>query len=235
MRNSFRFVALMLAACLALAGVSALADELTIVDFTGEENEFVFTPETSDLFSNFKGVMPGDSLEQQVIIRNSSDMTVNIYLKALPVEPEYSEFLSYFTLTVSNGETELSYGPANEPGGLGDDEGNGVLLGEFSSGSEIVLDLSLNASLEMGDEFQNAVGTVIWVFTVVEAAIPPTPSPEPTVEPTEPPTVEPTPPPAPGTGDANRFDFGALLVVMGVAAGCAALFISSRKRSSAEK
>ena len=243
MRKNFKLVALMLVACLALACVTAFADGLPTVDFTGEENEFVFTPESTDLFSNFKGVMPGDSLEQQILIRNSSDMTVNIYLKALPVDPADAEFLSYFTLTVNNGESEIFNAPANEQGGLADDDGFGVLLGQFAAGAEITLDLSLNASLEMGDEFQNAVGTITWVFSVEEEFIPPTPTPEPSPEPSEEPSSEPSEepseepsaPPAPPTGEASRFDFGVVLVALGAVIGCAVLLKKSRKRSSVEK
>lgn len=233
MKKFFRMTALVLVACLMLASVSVIADTLPIVDFTGSEDEFVFTPESTDIFTNFKGVMPGDSLTQQVIVRNSSDMDVNIYMRAEAVDAVDAEFLSYFTLTVLNGDSPIFDAPANEQDGLAEN----VLLGELSSGSELTLDILLQASLLLGDEFQNYSGRIIWVFTIDEIPTetpPPSDTPAPTETPTppvtqEPPTDEPTTPPSPPTGGNSYVLIGLVLMVIG---GAIAVAVCTRRRGA---
>ena len=69
--------------------VTAFAGDAT-VNYTGKQDLFHFQPGSSytdtDLFSNFKGVMPGDSLNQKIILTNTaSDCDyIKIYLKAVP-------------------------------------------------------------------------------------------------------------------------------------------------------
>lgn len=236
MKKGFKFTSLILAACILIASAVVYAEGLPTVDFTGREHEFVFTPESSDLFANFKGVMPGDSLDQQILVRNSSDMNVEIYMRAEAVGADDAEFLSYFTLSVRNGDSEIFNAPVNEQGGLAEN----VLLGELASGAQLTLDVHLDASLALGDDFQNYDGKIIWVFTVKEIeeitpppsesptpseppppSEPPTPSdspipddPTPTPTPTDSPT--PTNPPLPVTGTNTYAGFGFAVVLLGV-------------------
>ena len=157
MKKGFKFTSLILAACILIASAVVYAEGLPTVDFTGREHEFVFTPESSDLFANFKGVMPGDSLDQQILVRNSSNMNVEIYMRAEAVGADDAEFLSYFTLSVRNGDSEIFNAPANEQGGLAEN----VLLGELASGAQLTLYVHLDASLALGDDFQNFDGKII--------------------------------------------------------------------------
>lgn len=48
----------------------------------------------TDLFDNFKGIMPGDKLDQPVMVRNESDKAIKVYLRA-EAHDEASNPLTY--------------------------------------------------------------------------------------------------------------------------------------------
>lgn len=251
MKKRFKFTSLILTLCILLASATVYADGIPTVDFTGREHKFVFTPESTDLFANFKGVMPGDSLDQQILVRNSSDMNVEIYMRAEAVGTDDVEFLSYFTLNVRNADSAIFNAPANEQ----EDLAENVLLGELASGAQLTLDVHLNASLVLGNEFQNYDGKIIWIFTVKEVeevtpppsesptppesptpTVPPTPSEspiasdEPTATPTDSP--EPTNPPLPVTGTSAYAGFGFTVVILGVVVMM--IVLGKRRKSNSE-
>lgn len=142
----------------ALAGVGS-------VTYEGGAEAFVFVP-GEDLFQDFKGVMPGDTLTQQIGIKNTVNKSggVRIYLRAESTSETVEGFLSQMTLTVRHGEKVLSDTTADQTGGLA----AYVLLGNFYGRGETELNVSLQVPIEMGNEFQNAAGTIRWVFTVEE-------------------------------------------------------------------
>ena len=111
----------------------------------------------TDLFGNFKGVMPGDTLTETVTFRNESTTTrtdyVKLYIVAvphgadnLPVDghiadvDEMNEFLSNFTMTVAQGGKGIFNGKPDEVGTFG---GNGCLLGTFRKGEGTTLTVTL--------------------------------------------------------------------------------------------
>ena len=184
-------------AALAADDSTAEPDTSSSVTYVGGAEKFVFLPGSeytdSDLFNNFKGVMPGDKLSQKVKVKNTCGKAVNIYMRAVvhdektnPLSKNVSakvaeqnadktlteqeridimkDFLQQLTMTVKQGDKELFHATAEQLGGL---EKN-VPLGRLQSGQGTELDVVLEVPIEMGNEYANRIGEVDWVFTVEE-------------------------------------------------------------------
>ena len=144
------------------------------VTYVGNGRTFVFEPGSeeslTDLFPNFKDVMPGDTLTQKITVRNDNTHYVitKISLRALGATEESKEFLSKLKLTVKQsgyqGEKTLFEAPADETAQLTD----WVSLGEFYGAAEVDLDVTLEVPLEMGNDFQDKIGYLEWEFLVEE-------------------------------------------------------------------
>ena len=138
------------------------------VTYEGHDDGFVVEPGTedsvTDLFTEFKNVIPGDELTDSIeVINNSKEgKTVKVYLRALA--PEEEDFLKEMTLKVDANSGTLFEASANETTGLSD----WVLLGTLQKGGSATLNLTLNVPITMGDDYQNAKGTVNWEFKIEE-------------------------------------------------------------------
>lgn len=62
-----RIVWLLCVALVLCLSLPSWADE-SVVRFAGEAEKFVYLPEDGDLFTDFKGVMPGDVRTQTVVV-----------------------------------------------------------------------------------------------------------------------------------------------------------------------
>lgn len=158
---------MVLALCLGLAP-SALASSVT---YEGQAERFVFAPGTdyspTDLFENFKSVMPGDEIIQRIQVKNDADKNVKVklYLRALGAHEGSKEFLEKMHLIVNQeGKSTLFAAPADQKATLED----WVCLGTFDSGADVFLNVTLMVPLEMDNEFQDAVGYLDWQFKVEE-------------------------------------------------------------------
>ena len=129
----------------------------------------------TDLFTEYKGVMPGDTLTQRITVKNdaSHESKVKIYFRSLGAHASSEEFLSQLRLKVqkSNNNT-MAYmfdAAASESTALNE----WICLGVLYSGGEVNLDLLLEVPVEMGNEFQNQVGYLDWEFMIEEFPIGP--------------------------------------------------------------
>ena len=144
------------------------------VTYSGNAGNFVFEPggehSLTDLFPNFKGVMPGDTLTQKITIKNDANnkVKVKIYMHSLGAHEDSVEFLSQLGLKVAKSEeNEMAYmfdATANETAQLTD----WVYLGTLYSGGEVNLDVTLNVPVELPNEFQNKIGYLDWEFMIEE-------------------------------------------------------------------
>ena len=149
------------------------------VTYSGNAGNFVFEPGSehspTDLFPDFKGAMPGDTLTQKITVKNDADnnVKVKIYIRALSAREDSVEFLSQLGLKIAKSqENEMAYmidAAANETAQLTD----WVCLGTLYSGGEVDLDVTLTVPAELPNAYQNAVGYLDWEFMIEEFPIEP--------------------------------------------------------------
>ena len=147
------------------------------VTYSGNAGNFVFEPGSehslTDLFPNFKAVMPGDNLTQKITVKNNADnkVKVKIYIRSLGAHEDSADFLSQLGLKVKqSADNKMAYmfdAAANEKAQLTD----WVCLGTLYSGGEVNLDVSLDVPTELPNEYQNKIGYLDWEFMIEEFPI----------------------------------------------------------------
>lgn len=156
-------VALLLVA--GLLSASALASSVT---YEGGAEKFVFLPgselSASDLFENFKDVLPGDVLTQTVTVQNATSGKVRIYMRAEPVDDASRDFLSRLQLHVDCRDTAIFDAAASETAQLTEN----TLLGTFKKNGSTELTVTLTVPADLGNEYMGAIGIVPWTFLVEE-------------------------------------------------------------------
>ena len=156
--------------------LTATASNGTVI-YDGNAREFIFEPGSEyspiDLFSEFKSVMPGDSLKQKVTVRNeaSEKVKVKIYLRALGASDSSAEFLSQLGLRVAkSNDNNMAYmfdATADKTEQLTD----WVCLGTLYSGGEVNLDVILDVPVSLDNKYSNQIGYLDWQFMVEEFPI----------------------------------------------------------------
>lgn len=208
---------MLFALCLLLLSVPMPAEAADgRVTFYEDAGRFVFEPGSryspTDLFPNFKDVMPGDSLTQTITVRNDAenDVKVKIYMRALGAHADSVEFLSQLGLRVEkSADNPMPYmfdAAAHESAQLTD----WVLLGTLYAGGEVDLDVTLSVPVTLDNLFQEKIGYLDWEFRIETFAI----SPE-----------DPKPP---YTGDSSHP--GLWLAAMSVSLAVLLLLLFRRKR-----
>ena len=254
MKKTFRIIsslvlALVLVCSTAAVSFAAQTPGSSGVTYKGKAEEFIFQPGSdysmTDLFTNFKGVMPGDTLTQQINVKNEASKKVNvkIYIRALgPAELEKNDgeeivsadqsadFLKEMKLTVdTDDDTRLFEAPADQTAGLTD----WVLLGTFRSGADVDLNVNLEVPITMGNDYQERIGALDWQFMAEEHPLNPDDPNTPT-DPSDPNGPNgPNDPDDPNTtktgDDSNMLVYGLIALV---ALGGAAVVIVTRRRKS---
>lgn len=169
-----KIFAMLVVCILALSSILPVYAADGKVTYSGNAGNFVFEPGSehslTDLFPNFKGVMPGDTLTQKITVKNNADnkVKVKIYIRSLGAHEDSAEFLSQLGLKVQKSEdNEMAYmfdSAANETAQLAD----WVCLGMLYSGGEVNLDVMLDVPVELDNEFQNKIGYLDWEFKIEE-------------------------------------------------------------------
>lgn len=193
------------------------------VTYSKNAGNFVFEPggkhSLTDLFPNFKDVMPGDSLTQKITVKNDADnkVKVKIYLRSLGTQKDSKEFLSQLDLKIKKSQdNEMAYmfdAAANETAQLTD----WVCLGTLYSGGTVSLDLTLNVPTELDNKFQNEIGYLDWEFMIKEFPI------------------EPDDPKVPQTGDDSNIGLWFALLIASVIVLMILLFLKKHKDQDEQK
>lgn len=169
-------LALMLVFSLSITAFAATGE----VNYHGE-SYILITPATgvytsSDLFGEFKNVMPGDVLLDEVKISNMAvDCDyVKVYIQAIPHNasntpvvdgyksiPEMNDFLSQLYMEVYHDDEVIYSASPDQTAQLT----NKVYLGTLRTWKSMELDVKLTVPIELGNEYADRIGEVDWVFT----------------------------------------------------------------------
>lgn len=191
------------------------------VTYSGNASGFILYPGSeyspTDLFPNFKEVMPGDSIAQPITVKNnaSNQVKVKIYMRSLGAQEGSEAFLSALRLRVEKSEENtMAYmfdAAAHETAQLTD----WVCLGTLYSGGEVNLNVILDVPVELDNTYQQKIGYLDWEFMIEEYA------------------VEPTDPEPPKTGDDSQPWIW--LGVLGISFSALVILILVRKQRNKEE
>jgi len=164
---------LMLALMLSL---SAPAWAEGTVTYSGSTRTFIFAPGSSksptDLFPDFKNVMPGDTLTERIVINNRTfyGVKINLYMRSLGAQQNTNDFLSQLDLNVDLvNKTNMFKAPADQTAQLTD----WTFLGTIYSGGKVELDVTLKVPHDLDNKYQHDIGYIDWQFMVEELPVSP--------------------------------------------------------------
>jgi hypothetical protein len=176
MKKLFVFILVFITMISSVLPVYAAEGQVT---YQGDAGKFIFEPGSkhslTDLFPDFKDVMPGDSLTQRITVRNaaSNKVKVKIYIRSLGAQEGSEDFLSQLKLSVmKSADNKMEYmfeAYANETAQLTD----WVCLGMLYSGGVVNLDVVLDVPVELSNEYQDQIGYLDWEFKVEEFPVEP--------------------------------------------------------------
>ena len=184
MKNGIRRIStLLMALALVLSlSVPAFASSVT---FEGKSQGFALDGHNqltaTDLFGNFKNLMPGDSVSETITIRNvARDCDyIKLYIRAVPHSDggnppassyvnelenvaSMEDFLSQLSMEVYQGSNRIYHGSPDELDGFRDN----VYLGRYKKNQGTTLTVTLKVPAELDNEYAFRAGEVDWVFTV---------------------------------------------------------------------
>ena len=139
------------------------------VIYSGDSGKFIFEPcsdySPTDLFPNFKDVMPGDTISQKIMVKNNAKKNVKISMRALGAHEDSVDFLSKLNLSVEKvTDTTVFEATANQTAQLTEWRALGVL----ASGGEAELSVVLQVPTDLDNNYQELVGYLDWEFMVEE-------------------------------------------------------------------
>ena len=159
--------------CLTLIMIFTVAMPVFATDgnviYSGDSGKFIFEPGSdyspTDLFPNFKDVMPGDTISQKIMVKNNAKKNVKISMRALGAHEDSVDFLSKLNLSVEKvTDTTVFEATADQTAQLTEWRALGVL----ASGGEAELSVGLQVPTDLDNNYQELVGHLDWEFIVDE-------------------------------------------------------------------
>ena len=159
--------------CLTLMMIFTVAMPVFAADgnviYSGDSGKFIFEPGSdyspTDLFPNFKDVMPGDTLTQKIMVKNNAKKSVKISMRALGAHENSVDFLSKLNLSVEKvTDTTVFEATADQTAQLTEWRTLGVLV----AGGEAELSVVLQVPTDLDNNYQELVGYLDWEFMVEE-------------------------------------------------------------------
>ncbi len=200
---------------LALGLVGSVAAESTAVRLKLDSRDWVyfeFKPESTDLFQNFKNLMPGDVVKQDIEVNNWAGHIVRIWLRADPVSEQDYDFLNQLKLSVTASNSKIFEATAGVQDGLAptEDRPYGVVLGTFKHRGKVDLEATIEVPVELDSQYMGRMGIVPWTFTIEQVDLGDTPD----------------------TGD--DFTLWAWMIVAAVLAACIVLLLLKQRKQRTE-
>ena len=148
--------------------IPVLAKDGNVI-YSGDSGKFIFAPGSeyspTDLFPEFKDVMPGDTLTQRIVVKNNAKKSVKISMRALGAHEDSKDFLSKLNLYVEKvTDTPLFEAPADQTAQLTEWRQIGVL----AAGGEAELMVGLQVPTSLDNNYKKLVGYLDWEFMVEE-------------------------------------------------------------------
>ena len=131
----------------------AKEDRFTVFDASGIVGE----NDIGDLFTNFKNVLPGDSVKQTIevsVINLKKDEQVRLIMRSENQNEAYKELMHHITLSVNYEGKEVS-SKLDE----------GISLGTFTKDDTKNVLATLQIPIHIGNEIKDLVAKVDWVFS----------------------------------------------------------------------
>jgi alternate signal-mediated exported protein len=148
----------------------------TTVTYLGAEKGFEIEEGQTDLFANFKDLLPGCTRIQKITVNNASDEEAELFLRAEAARSSETKETrqliqklldTYAVIEIRDGSSVLYQGPVS--GNLSGKESTmreDLSLGLFKAGESRTLTVQLSLDPGMDNRYMELTGKVKWVFTV---------------------------------------------------------------------
>jgi hypothetical protein len=162
---------------LGIAAPASLESTDTRVTYLGKKQGFTLEEGQTDLFANFKDLLPGCARTQKILLENRSDEEVELFLKAESTEQEQMSeeqqkliqqlLQKYAVIEIKDGDRILYRGcVSGNLFGVNSSLREYLSLGKVAAGKSKELTVELSLDPDMDNRYMELTGKVKWVFAV---------------------------------------------------------------------